>query len=540
MRPAPRRSIVTAMTDFTSFAPPDTRRLERRPDDKVVAGVCAALGRQTNTDPVLWRVSVAVLAVFGGSGILLYLLGWLLLPAAGSARSPAERAIRPPGGRIGVRGVILAVLATLVLLASLDSGPGLVGLAVIAGVGYLVQRDRHRAKTVPPTPFGAPVAPWPGYGPAAGWGAPTPWTGEPSTPSGAAPPPPWSGEPAAPTGATLPSQPATAEPAAPSVDPAQYDPAHEGPAHEDAAQDGPAQVGPAGTRQAPLATAFAGSGQQSPASSATEGGGSVRMPLYAPPLDSYAPPFAYAGVAPAPYGGVAPAAYGGVAPSPYGGELTYALAHNRPLRRPRSALGLFTLSVALVISGALAVLGLLGLEAVTAPRVLAVALLIVGVGLVAGTWVGRARWLVAPGLVLLLALGATSGAERLDVPLEGGQGPSSWELTPASTVTDFRLGAGEAVLDLRRAPTTTQRVLSARVGIGELTVLVPAGLTVEIRPDIGLGQVREEGDAVADRGAVQDGPNLNDVLVVGPPGTPDVILNVNIRAGELEVRHVPA
>jgi hypothetical protein len=33
---------------------------------RYIAGVCGALGRATNTDPVLWRVVLAVLGFFGG------------------------------------------------------------------------------------------------------------------------------------------------------------------------------------------------------------------------------------------------------------------------------------------------------------------------------------------------------------------------------------------------------------------------------------------------------------------------------------------
>ena len=57
---------------------------------RYIAGVCAALGRATNTDPVLWRVLLAVLGFFGGVGILLYLIGWLLIPAEGDTASPIE------------------------------------------------------------------------------------------------------------------------------------------------------------------------------------------------------------------------------------------------------------------------------------------------------------------------------------------------------------------------------------------------------------------------------------------------------------------
>ena len=49
----------------------------------MVAGVCAAVGRATNTDPALWRVLFAVLALAGGVGLLAYLVGWLLIPAEG-------------------------------------------------------------------------------------------------------------------------------------------------------------------------------------------------------------------------------------------------------------------------------------------------------------------------------------------------------------------------------------------------------------------------------------------------------------------------
>src|SRR5437764_14019986 len=48
---------------------------------RVLAGVCAASGRATNTDPVLWRVLIAVLSLVGGIGVLVYLVGWLFIPA---------------------------------------------------------------------------------------------------------------------------------------------------------------------------------------------------------------------------------------------------------------------------------------------------------------------------------------------------------------------------------------------------------------------------------------------------------------------------
>src|SRR5690606_40663132 len=57
---------------------------------RYVAGVCAAVGRATGTDPVLWRVVLAVLVCFGGVGLLIYLLLWLGLPEEGDTATPIE------------------------------------------------------------------------------------------------------------------------------------------------------------------------------------------------------------------------------------------------------------------------------------------------------------------------------------------------------------------------------------------------------------------------------------------------------------------
>ena len=106
-----------------------------------------------------------------------------------------------------------------------------------------------------------------------------------------------------------------------------------------------------------------------------------------------------------------------------------------------------TLSLATLVTGVLLALRLSGVDALTAPRILAVALLVVGGGLLVGAWVGRARWLIAVGLALALVLLPYAA---LDGRLTGGAGERTW--VPTATATDqpaYRLGAGEAVLDLR-------------------------------------------------------------------------------------------
>ncbi len=48
--------------------------------NKVIAGVCAGLGEYMDIDPTVVRVIWALLVVFGGACILLYLILALIMP----------------------------------------------------------------------------------------------------------------------------------------------------------------------------------------------------------------------------------------------------------------------------------------------------------------------------------------------------------------------------------------------------------------------------------------------------------------------------
>lgn len=84
---------------------------------RYVAGVSAALGHATRTDPVLWRVILVVLACFGGVGLLVYLLLWLLLPEETDECSPIEALFgQGRSNSSPVATVLLIVVAALVLV----------------------------------------------------------------------------------------------------------------------------------------------------------------------------------------------------------------------------------------------------------------------------------------------------------------------------------------------------------------------------------------------------------------------------------------
>jgi len=380
--------MTETLLDPPPSPPPPPPRLARDPDERVVAGVCAGLARYTSTDPVLWRVAVAVLAVFGGAGFVLYALAWLLLPRVDQHESAAERLLRRPGAGLSAAGVVVLVLAAVVVLGiSLDDGSALGVLLVLGGLAYLVLRERREA----PAPVYGPTAPPSSYGPST-----------------------WS--------------------------------------------DGGAQP-----------------------------------------------------------------------------HLTRA-------PRERSVLGTLTLSVTVLVSGILLVLRENGVEGLTVARILAVALLVLGAGLVLGTWWGRARWLALVGLALAALLVPAALLEGSPGSLRGGFGERTW--VPADAAArdrSYELGAGEAVLDLRQLePGGARRTLDADVGVGQLVVLVPEDLVVQVSAEVGLGEiVVRELDGSRTYYGDQDSTRLDDEFVVGSPARDAAVeLDLEVGAGEIEVRRV--
>jgi len=57
-----------------------TRKLYRSKTDRKLAGVCGGLAQYFNMDATLIRVLFVVLAVLGGSGLVLYLAMWIIVP----------------------------------------------------------------------------------------------------------------------------------------------------------------------------------------------------------------------------------------------------------------------------------------------------------------------------------------------------------------------------------------------------------------------------------------------------------------------------
>ncbi len=130
-----------------SAGPHGTRVLRRSRTDRLIAGVCGGVGRYLGVDPVLIRVAFVVLAIAGGSGVLLYILGWILIPEEKEGEELGEA---PPSSADTARLVFGAALigVGVILLLGLSIpriGKYLWPLALIAvGVAVIVQATSKR------------------------------------------------------------------------------------------------------------------------------------------------------------------------------------------------------------------------------------------------------------------------------------------------------------------------------------------------------------------------------------------------------------
>lgn len=63
-----------------------TKVLVRSRNDRMVAGICAGLGKYFGIDVTMVRVIVAVVCLItGGAGILAYLVAWAIIPEEGES-----------------------------------------------------------------------------------------------------------------------------------------------------------------------------------------------------------------------------------------------------------------------------------------------------------------------------------------------------------------------------------------------------------------------------------------------------------------------
>lgn len=157
----------TAETISTPAAEP--RRLTRARDGRWLAGVCTGLGRYFDLNPMIYRIGFAALSLAGGTGILLYVAAWLVMPDEGVEDSIAADALKTHRDRQWLLvGVGLLAFAGFVALSSAHVWPSpgnlWVGAALIGGAIVWSQTGaRHNRHGGPPAPPGPPAGPPGGF-----------------------------------------------------------------------------------------------------------------------------------------------------------------------------------------------------------------------------------------------------------------------------------------------------------------------------------------------------------------------------------------
>jgi phage shock protein PspC (stress-responsive transcriptional regulator) len=144
-----------------------------RSDERWIGGVSGGLARRMNIDPLIVRGLFAVSVLLGGLGLVLYGVGWLLLPEERDGRIHFQQLIRGDfdAAVIGGFGLMLVGFAFPNRWAPFmwwagDTGAwrGLVGLiavvVIIAVIASAAGRKPAAPYVAPPAPYVAPPAPY--------------------------------------------------------------------------------------------------------------------------------------------------------------------------------------------------------------------------------------------------------------------------------------------------------------------------------------------------------------------------------------------
>lgn len=413
-------------------------RPHRLPQRGHVAGVAAGIGYRYDVDPVLIRIAFVVSTLFGGTGIVLYLAGWLVLNRAGDTASGAESLVGRGNSSDSTTKMVVVAVALVIAVSTIGpvgvglGGSGLISLvAMLGGLWLLHQRcpepppymrtaefSRNRYA---PMPFGSPST------------SAEQWTAAQYRP------PQFQHERYTPY-TTLPKS---------------YVPTPKPLEHTGIDAD-------AHTVNLSKSTASA----EKPADLHTD------MPTVTPP--SWDPL------------GVAPFAWD--LPEPTGTFPPAAIERKRRSRWTASFLGLALLAAAVTA----AVGSATGGDWASPGRVGAVALAIISVGLVLGAFLrkGYGLLVVAAPLAGFVVLASAVGPVDLNNRVPGNQ--TIAPLTAAELDPSYDVGAGELNLDLTGLELAEDHTVEIDVALGSASVTVPASMNVIVECEAAIGQCPTE------------------------------------------------
>lgn len=207
-------------------------------------------------------------------------------------------------------------------------------------------------------------------------------------------------------------------------------------------------------------------------------------------------------------------------------------------KKEKSILGRLTLAIALIVVSLMALLDVSGVsignvgagEWFDPVHYAAVALGIVGVGLILGAWIGKSPMLIVVGLLILPMLFITAVWPR-SFPWTAGEiavRPS----TVSQVDSPYELGAGEMIIDLTALTVEELAAVDSvemTLGAGRLEVRVPADVGVAIEARVGMGTFEP---LKFERGGI----GIHEAVEIGP-GPIVLHIDAEVGAGTIVVRN---
>jgi len=145
---------ATATAEKPEPAEPGPLSFRRDREHKMIAGVCAGLGRRCDMDPVIFRITLAVLSATGGIGLIFYGFAWLFVPYEDDDENEVRRLLTGRVDGQALAAVLFALVGCGIFLSMLRNGDVLMFAAVLslllAGAGYW-SRNRDTSETAPLT-----------------------------------------------------------------------------------------------------------------------------------------------------------------------------------------------------------------------------------------------------------------------------------------------------------------------------------------------------------------------------------------------------
>lgn len=199
-----------------------------------------------------------------------------------------------------------------------------------------------------------------------------------------------------------------------------------------------------------------------------------------------------------------------------------------PIPASRGVLTRITLGVAVLTAGVLWLLEVADVIVVGPGVILSAAMLVVGLGLLLGSVIGRGRGLIGAGLLLLPVVLLLQVVRPFPVDAFGAGGMAVGTTTEspadeAAVLESYQVGAGELRLDLSDIDFTSDHEISVQVGMGEIVVWLPDDVDVEIVGRVGAGEM-----SLLDQR--DDGVGLGRTVVDDVPGS-DARLTIEVNVG---------